>query len=152
MQISLAAKFKEECCMYSCSDMNKIKMGPATAVSHYHQQYHFFLWEDSLNFAENDLPNPGYLIICSGYQIIIIKKLYGPFLWIGFNCLKARATSSRQFTFYHWFLGNNSLEVCLNLGIRFYIEPRPLQEVIEDKYSTYAMKKVLMRKGRFLYW
>ena len=28
------------------------------------------------------------------------KKLYGPFLWIGFNCLKARATSSRQFTFY----------------------------------------------------
>ena len=28
------------------------------------------------------------------------NKLYGPFLWIGFNCLKARATSSRQFTFY----------------------------------------------------
>ena len=29
------------------------------------------------------------------------KKLYGPFLWIGFNCLKATATSRRQFTFYH---------------------------------------------------
>ena len=29
------------------------------------------------------------------------KKLYGPFLWMGFNCLKARATSRRQFTFYH---------------------------------------------------
>ena len=27
-------------------------------------------------------------------------KLYGPFLWMGFNCLKARATSRRQFTFY----------------------------------------------------
>ena len=26
--------------------------------------------------------------------------LYGPFLWMGFNCLKARATSRRQFTFY----------------------------------------------------
>ena len=26
------------------------------------------------------------------------KKLYGLFLWIGFNCLKARATSSRQST------------------------------------------------------
>ena len=26
------------------------------------------------------------------------KKLYGPFLWIGFKCLKARATSRRQFT------------------------------------------------------
>ena len=29
------------------------------------------------------------------------KKLYGLFLWMGFNCLKARATSRRQFTFYH---------------------------------------------------
>ena len=29
------------------------------------------------------------------------KKLYGPFLWMGFNCLKASATSRRQFTFYH---------------------------------------------------
>ena len=29
------------------------------------------------------------------------KQLYGPFLWMGFNCLRARATSRRQFTFYH---------------------------------------------------
>ena len=29
------------------------------------------------------------------------NKLYGPFLWMGFNCLKATATSSGQFTFYH---------------------------------------------------
>ena len=30
------------------------------------------------------------------------KKLYGPlFLWMGFNCLKAKATLRRQFTFYH---------------------------------------------------
>ena len=28
------------------------------------------------------------------------KKLYGPFLWMGLNCLKATATSRRQFTFY----------------------------------------------------
>ena len=28
-------------------------------------------------------------------------KLYGPFLWMGFNCLKATATLRRQFTFYH---------------------------------------------------
>ena len=28
-------------------------------------------------------------------------QLYGPFLWMGLNCLKARATSRRQFTFYH---------------------------------------------------
>ena len=29
------------------------------------------------------------------------KKLYGPFIWMGFNCLKARVTPRRQFTFYH---------------------------------------------------
>ena len=29
------------------------------------------------------------------------KKIYSPFLWMGFNSLKARATSRRQFTFYH---------------------------------------------------
>ena len=29
------------------------------------------------------------------------KKLYGPFLWIRFNCLKARANLRRQFNFYH---------------------------------------------------
>ena len=28
-------------------------------------------------------------------------KLYGLFLWMGFNFLKARATSRRQVTFYH---------------------------------------------------
>ena len=30
------------------------------------------------------------------------KKLYGPFLWMGFNSLKARATLRRQFTLYHY--------------------------------------------------
>ena len=38
------------------------------------------------------------------FQNLIDKKktkLYGPFLWMGFNCLKATATSRRQFTFYH---------------------------------------------------
>ena len=28
-----------------------------------------------------------------------LKKLYGFFLWMGFKCLKARATSRRQFSF-----------------------------------------------------
>ena len=51
---------------------------------------------------------PGYNIeqnptesSADGTLIYIKKKLYGPFLWMGFNCLKARATSRRQFTFYH---------------------------------------------------
>ena len=32
--------------------------------------------------------------------IFSFKKIYGPFLWMGFNCLKARATSRRQITFF----------------------------------------------------
>ena len=32
------------------------------------------------------------------FKVFLQIKLYGPFLWIGFNCLKARATSRRQFT------------------------------------------------------
>ena len=43
------------------------------------------------------------------------KKLYGPFLWTGFNCLKARANSRGQFTFYH--------EVPRNFWYSFY-QPR----------------------------
>ena len=29
------------------------------------------------------------------------KQTLWPLLWMGFNCLKASATSGRQFTFYH---------------------------------------------------
>ena len=29
-----------------------------------------------------------------------LYKLYGPFLWMGFNCFKPRAILRRQFTFY----------------------------------------------------
>ena len=38
--------------------------------------------------------------ISSSNFMSLKKKLYDPFLWIGFNCLKATATSRRQFTFY----------------------------------------------------
>ena len=37
----------------------------------------------------------------AGKKKTLKKKLYGPFLWMGFNCLKATATLRRQFTFYH---------------------------------------------------
>ena len=43
-----------------------------------------------------------YIIICPTCgEEYFKKKLYGPFLWMGFNCLKATATLRRQFTFYH---------------------------------------------------
>ena len=35
------------------------------------------------------------------FTVSFKKKLYGPLLWMGFNCLKATATTRRQFTFYH---------------------------------------------------
>ena len=38
------------------------------------------------------------------------KKLYGPFLWMGFNCLKARATSRRQFISMSAYMRKNIFE------------------------------------------
>jgi len=60
--------------MYSCDDMNKIRMGPATAVSRYHQPLKFFMQTDSPNFNDHDFPNPGYLIVCSGYQQLVVRE------------------------------------------------------------------------------
>lgn len=65
------SKFKDECFFYSCDDMNKIKMGPATAVSRYHQQFRFFMIDNSPNVGDHDFPNPGYLVVCSGYQQLV---------------------------------------------------------------------------------
>ena len=49
------------------------------------------------------------------------KKLYSPFLWMGFNCLKARATSRRQFTFYHQ-IPRNSWHSVVSVVSCFYTE------------------------------
>ena len=44
-----------------------------------------------------------YLTFCASFLWEVymsqVKKTF--FLWMGFNCLKARATLRRQFTFYH---------------------------------------------------
>ena len=34
------------------------------------------------------------------FKVGLLYLLYGPVLWMGSNCLKARATSKRQFAFY----------------------------------------------------
>ena len=60
--------FSNECQLYLADDMNKICMGPTTAVSRYHNQHQFFMLSNSPNFSDHDFSNPGYLIICSGYQ------------------------------------------------------------------------------------
>ena len=61
-----------------------------------------------INQSETEIiGGPKLSIVSAGGTLAIAKKkkkkkLYGPFfLRMGFNCLKATATSRRQFTFYH---------------------------------------------------
>ena len=64
-----AQMFSDEACVFSC-DMNKLKVGPPT-VSCYHQISQFFPVEDKPNVPHHDFPNPGYLLISSGYMQLI---------------------------------------------------------------------------------
>ena len=66
----LAARFPDEFAMFSCDDMNKIKVGPL-AVSRYHQVERFFPTEDTPNYPDHDFPVPGYHLIPSGYMRIV---------------------------------------------------------------------------------
>ena len=57
-----SVQFSDECEFYSFDDMNKLRMGPSPAVSRYHQQFRFFMADNSPNLNDHDFPNPGYLI------------------------------------------------------------------------------------------
>lgn len=48
-------------------------MGPSPAVSRYHQQFRFFMCDDSPNLNDHDFPNLGYLLVMSGYQKLKIR-------------------------------------------------------------------------------
>ena len=72
----LAVRFGEECKFYSADDMNKIRMGPATAVSRYHQINRFFMNSDSPNLKDHDFPNPGYLLCPSGYMSLTSSEYH----------------------------------------------------------------------------
>ena len=58
--------FPDEFAVFSCDDMNKIKVGPL-AVSTNYQIERFFPTEDTLNYPNHDFPVPGYHLIPSGY-------------------------------------------------------------------------------------
>ena len=45
-------------------------MGLATAVSRYHQIFRFFVNNDTPNVGDHGFPNPGYLIVPSGYMAL----------------------------------------------------------------------------------
>ena len=64
----------------------------------------FFLWSIVITIWDRSNPTSFYNEVISIVPLIcksnIKKEFYGLFLWMGFNCLKARATSRRQATFY----------------------------------------------------
>ena len=53
----------------------QVTMGPATAVSRYHQQFCFFLTDDEPNLNDHDFPNPSYLLVPSGYFLLTPKEI-----------------------------------------------------------------------------
>ena len=66
----------------------------------------FVTKEESCGCREERLQNHSIYVTLIRLQNANIRNkkhftLYGPFLWMGFNCLKTRATSRRQLTFYH---------------------------------------------------
>ena len=50
--------------------MNKLGMGPATAVSCYHKIFRFFVNNDTPNVCDQDFRESGYLIVSSGYMAL----------------------------------------------------------------------------------
>ena len=58
--------------------MNKLCMGPSTAVSRYLQISRFFMANDSPNTGDHDFPNPGYLLIPSGYMSLSHSEYLEP--------------------------------------------------------------------------
>ena len=65
-----AQKFLNFCAIFSCDDMNKVKVG-ALAVRRYHQIERFFPVDDCPNVPDHDFPVPGYLLIPSGYMRLL---------------------------------------------------------------------------------
>ena len=68
------AMFPNDATFFSCDDMNKLKMGPAPAVSRYHQILRFFMRNNKPDLPDHDFPNPSYLIVPSGYLELIQGK------------------------------------------------------------------------------
>ena len=67
--------FNSECEMFTCDNMNKIKVG-TLAMSQYHQIQHFYPTEDTSNVPDYDFPVHGYLLIPSEYMRLMLKEDY----------------------------------------------------------------------------
>ena len=69
----LASMFLEECAVFSCDNMNKIKVG-SLAVSRYHQIERLYDTSDVPNYPNHDFPVPGYHLIPAGYMRLTSKS------------------------------------------------------------------------------
>ena len=63
----MATMYKSRVAVFSCDDMNKIKVG-TKAVSRYHRIGKYFAQGDEPNFLDHDFPIPGYHLVASGYM------------------------------------------------------------------------------------
>ena len=65
----------------------------------------FRIWRESKNIYRKYVPENtrvfAYFTQYDVFHLLAQKTLWPLFLWIGFNCLKATATSRGQLTFYH---------------------------------------------------
>ena len=68
-------KHYKEANFYSCDDLNKLRMGPATTVSRYYQQFCFFMTVDEPNLNDHDFPNPDYQLLPSRYLLLTPKEI-----------------------------------------------------------------------------
>ena len=67
--------FNSECEIFTCDDMNKIKVG-TLPMSQYHQIQHFYPTDDTPNVPDYDFPVHGYLLIPSEYMRLKLKEDY----------------------------------------------------------------------------
>ena len=86
--------------------------------------------------------------------LLLKKTLWPLFLWMGFNCLKATATSTRQFTFYHsvprnsWYSSWTSQKYKQDSKKKHVssIRKRFLPNVDENKQECFSLRLVLKEK------
>ena len=86
--------------------------------------------------------------------LLLKKTLWPLFLWMGFNCLKATATSTRQFTFYHsvprnsWYSSWTSQKYKQDSKKKHVssIRKRFLANVDENKQECFSLRLVLKEK------
>ena len=101
---SCASKMNQLFCIFSLSWPFHTKFFPVSIPTIYGVMHELYIsWLGSYRQQMSNVMTANAK--CRITWLYVAKKekiyLYGPFLWMGFNCLMTIATSKRQFTFYH---------------------------------------------------